>query len=343
MPKAIVTGGAGFIGSHVVELLLKENYQVICLDDLSNGQLDNVEIFKDNPNYSFFRMDVACKCPPPTPPHSASSVGEAFDDTIFQGTDYVFHLAALADIVPSIEEPIKYYEANVTGTINVLEACRKYNIKKLIYSASSSCYGIPKNYPTKEDEIIAPQYPYALTKKLGEDLVMHWHQVYKLPVISLRYFNAYGTRARTNGTYGAVFKVFLRQKLAGKPLTIVGDGNQVRDFVYVSDVARANLMAATSSIDGEIFNVGTGNPQSINYLAGLIGGEKIYIEDRPGEPKATHADITKIQNMLHWQPTISFEDGVKIMLDNIDYWKDAPLWDEQSIKEATKAWFKYLC
>jgi UDP-glucose 4-epimerase len=353
MPKAIVTGGAGFIGSHVVELLLKENYQVVCLDNMSNGQLDNVEIFKDNPNYSFYQVDLSNTAPPmklakwggvgggtdlTTTPHSKSLNWES----LFANTDYVFHLAALADIVPSIEEPLKYYEANVTGTINVLEASRKYNIKKFIYSASSSCYGIPDNYPTAENDVIAPQYPYALTKKLGEDLVLHWHKVYKLPIISLRYFNVFGTRARTNGTYGAVFKVFLKQKLAGKPLTIVGDGTQVRDFIYVSDVAQANLIAANSNINGEIFNVGTGKPQSINYLAELIGGDKIYLPDRPGEPKATHADISKIQNMLNWRPTISFEEGVKIMLDNIDYWQDAPLWDENSIKEATKAWFKYL-
>jgi len=324
--KAIVTGGAGFIGSHMVELLLSKNYNVICIDNMSNGQIDNIEIFKDNPLYEFHKIDLS----------------KHFNDEVFKNVDYVFHMAALADIVPSIENPINYYESNVTATLNVLEASRKHNIKKIIYSASSSCYGIPNKYPTDEKAKLNPQYPYALTKKMGEDLVLHWNQVYKLPVVSLRYFNVYGTRARTNGTYGAVFKVFLKQKLENKPLTIVGDGTQLRDFIYVSDVARANLDSAESILNGEILNVGTGIPQSVNYLADLISGEKRFIEDRPGEPKATHADISKIKVKLKWEPLVKFEDGVKIMLENIDYWREAPLWDEESIKKATETWFKYL-
>lgn len=324
--KAIVTGGAGFIGSHMVELLLNEGYQVTAIDDMSNGQLDNVEIFKDKPNYDFKKIDISTD----------------FDHSIFKNTKYVFHMAALADIVPSIEKPIRYFESNVTGTIKTMEACRKHNVEKVVYSASSSCYGIPDKYPTSETADIRPQYPYALTKYMAEEILLHWNKLYKIPVVSLRYFNAYGTRARTNGTYGAVFKVFLKQKLEGKPLTIVGDGSQTRDFTYVTDVAKANLMAAESDIDGEIFNVGTGNPQSVNYLAELIGGETVNIPKRPGEPASTHADITKIKKMLGWKPTVSFEKGVQIMLDNIDYWKDAPLWTVDEIEKATKTWFKYL-
>lgn len=324
--KAIVTGGAGFIGSHMVELLLNEGFEVSAIDDMSNGQLDNVKIFKDHPQYNFHKIDLS----------------QDFDDSVFKGVSYVFHMAALADIVPSIERPLKYYESNVTGTIRTMEACRKHNIDKVVYSASSSCYGIPDVYPTPETADIRPQYPYALTKYLGEEVTLHWHQLYNIPVISLRYFNAYGTRARTNGTYGAVFKVFLKQKLEGKPLTIVGNGTQTRDFIYVTDVARANLVAAESPIDGEIFNVGTGNPQSVNYLAELIGGETVQIPKRPGEPDSTHADITKITSMLDWKPTVSFEEGVNIMLDNIEYWRDAPLWTVGDIEKATKTWFKYL-
>lgn len=324
--KAIVTGGAGFIGCHMVELLLNEGYHVVAIDNMSNGQLDNVELFKDNDLYEFHKIDIS----------------EDFDSNIFKGAKYVFHLAALADIVPSIENPLKYYESNVTGTIKTLEICRKHNIEKVIYSASSSCYGIPDVYPTPETADIRPQYPYALTKYFGEEIVMHWNKLYRIPAISLRYFNAYGTRARTNNTYGAVFKVFLKQKLENKPLTIVGDGTQTRDFTYVTDVVKANLLAAESDVDGEIFNVGTGNPQSVNYLAELIGGKKVNIPKRPGEPNSTHADITKIKKMLGWRPTISFEEGVQIMLDNIDYWKDAPLFTVKDIEKATKNWFKYL-
>ena len=327
--KAIVTGGAGFIGSHMVELLLENGYKVIAVDDMSNGQFDNVEIFRSNPNFEFRQIDLA----------------KEFDDSFFGDTNYVFHMAALADIVPSINKPVKYHEANVTGTLRVLEACRKYNIKKIIYSASSSCYGIPDKYPTPETTEIKPMYPYALAKYVGEQYALFWNQLYDLPVISLRYFNVFGTRARTNNTYGAVFKVFLKQKLENKPLTIVGDGNQTRDFTYVTDIAKANLLAAESNISGEIINIGTGVPQSINYLAKLIGGQEYHTETipkRPGEPESTHADTTKAKELLKWKPKISFEEGVKKMLENISYWKDAPLWTPENIEKETKDWFKYL-
>lgn len=324
--KAIVTGGAGFIGSHMVELLLNKGYEVIVIDNFSNGQIENVELFKDNENYKFYKLDLS----------------KEFNLNIFEGVGYVFHMAALADIVPSIEEPIKYHQANVTGTIRILEACRKYKVKKIIYSASSSCYGIPKEYPTNESAEIKPEYPYAFTKYIGEQYVMFWNKLYDLPVVSLRYFNVFGTRARTNNTYGAVFKVFLKQKLENRSLTIVGDGTQTRDFTYVTDIVKANLIAAESDINGEIINIGTGNPQSVNYLAKLIGGSTESIPKRPGEPDSTNADNTKAKELLDWQPEITFEKGVEIMLDNIDYWKDAPLWTPEKIDEATKTWFKYL-
>ncbi|GAH78163.1 unnamed protein product, partial [marine sediment metagenome] len=189
---------------------------------------------------------------------------------------------------------------------------------------------------------IKPEYPYAFTKYLGEQYVMFWNKVYKIPAVSLRYFNVFGTRARSNNTYGAVFKVFLKQKLENKPLTIVGDGNQTRDFTYVSDIVKANLIAAESDINGEIINIGSEKPHSINYLAKLIGGPVTHIPKRPSEPISTHADITKAKNLLRWKPLVSFEEGVKIMLENIDYWKDTPLWTPDKIKKATKLWFKYL-
>jgi len=326
MKKVIVTGGAGFIGSHMVELLLKEEYQVICLDNMSNGQLDNVEIFKNNPKYKFYKIDVS----------------DEFDISIFKDVEYVFHFAALADIVPSIRQPRKYHKSNVNGTINVLEASRKNNVKKFIYSASSSCYGIPDKYPTKETDDIRPLYPYAITKFIGEKYALFWNQLYKLPVISLRYFNVFGTRARSSGTYGAVFKVFLSQKLNNIPLTIVGNGTQTRDFTYVTDITRANLIAAKSDLSDETINIGTGKTQTINYLAKLIGGPTINIPKRPGEPASTHAEITKAKNLLNWEPKISFEEGVKIMLQNIDYWKEVPAFSEKDIEQATKDWFKYL-
>ena len=324
---AIVTGGCGFIGSHLADNLIKLNFEVVVIDNLSVGRRENISHLNENSKFTFVDADIS-----------------NFDliEPIFRGADLVFHLAALADIVPSIENPTEYYKSNVTGTFNVLQACRKHKVKKIIYAGSSSCYGIPDEYPTKEIASIRPQYPYALTKNIGEQLVMHWCQLYNLPAISLRFFNVYGPRARTSGTYGAVFGVFLAQKLANKPFTVVGDGNQTRDFTFVSDVVSAIVAAAESDLSGEVINIGSNNTYSINRLVELLGGEITYIPKRPGEPDCTWADITKATQLLDWEPKVSLEEGVDILLNNMEYWADAPLWDEKSIAKATKSWFKYL-
>ena len=328
LKKSIVTGGAGFIGSHLVDRLLKEDYNVVAIDNFSSGRIENLAQHNKNKNLKIVNADVA----------DFDKIKKYFD-----GTDYVFHLAALADIVPSIKNPMHYHHSNVDGTISVLEAARINKVKRFIYAASSSCYGIPEKYPTPETAPTNPQYPYALTKYLAEQYVMHWNKVYDLPSLSLRMFNVYGPRSRTSGAYGAVFGVFLAQKIAEKPFTIVGDGNQTRDFVFVSDVVEAYILSAKSDLKGKIFNVGSGKNQSINKLVNLLGGgEKIYIPKRPGEPDRTLADITQIKKKLNWQPKISLEEGAKIMINNIDYWKNAPVWDKQSIAKATKEWFRYL-
>lgn len=324
---AIVTGGCGFIGSHLADNLIKLNFEVVVIDNLSVGRRENISHLNENSQFTFVDADIS-----------------NFDliEPIFRGADLVFHLAALADIVPSIENPTEYYKSNVNGTFNVLQACRKHKVKKIIYAGSSSCYGIPDEYPTKEIAPIRPEYPYALTKNLGEQLVMHWCKLYNLPAISLRFFNVYGPRARTSGTYGAVFGVFLAQKLANKPFTVVGDGNQTRDFTFVSDVVNAIIAAAESDLSGEVINIGSNNTYSINRLVELLGGEITYIPKRPGEPDCTWADITKATQLLDWEPKVSLEEGVDILLNNIEYWADAPLWDEKSIAKATKSWFKYI-
>ena len=325
--KSLVTGGAGFIGSHLSELLLNEGHEVIVVDNLTSGRLSNLKTVTGNPKYSFVQADI----------RDLPSLQPAFS-----GVDWVFHLAGLADIVPSIEMPSQYYSTNVTGTFNVLECARSCRAKRFVYAASSSSYGIPDVYPTPESSPIKPQYPYALTKYLGEELVLHWAQVYKLPAVSLRLFNVYGTRSRTSGTYGAVFGVFLAQKLNGQPFTVVGDGKQTRDFTYVTDVASAFLAAAASSITGEVMNVGSGNHYSVNRLVELLGGAIEYIPKRPGEPDCTFAAVDKIEQLLHWKAKITFETGVGMMLANINDWKDAPVWDPSSIRQATQAWFQYL-
>lgn len=324
----IVTGGGGFIGSHLVDRLLAEGRKVRVLDNFSVGRRKNLKQHTGNPALEIIEGDVA---------------DEALVSQIIKGAEHVFHLAARADIVPSIQEPRDYFRSNVDGTFSVLQAAREHGIKRLVYVASSSCYGIPDAYPTRETAEIRPQYPYALTKYLGEELVMHWAQVYKLPAVSVRFFNIYGPRARTSGTYGAVFGVFLAQLLAGKPLTIVGDGKQTRDFTYVSDAVNALVTAAESDRTGEIYNIGSDRPVSVNRLVELLGArETVHMPRRPGEPDCTWADTAKIKRELGWEPKVSFEEGVRIMLENIDYWQDAPVWTTDTIATATKDWFKYL-
>jgi UDP-glucose 4-epimerase len=325
--RHLVTGGAGFIGSHLVDRLLVDGHDVVVIDDLSNGREANLRQHSGNARLHFVRADCA----------EYESIRPHFD-----GVNAVFHIAGLADIVPSIERPLRYHRANVDGTANVLEAARSSGVAKLVYAASSSCYGIPDAYPTAETAPARPQYPYALTKYLGEQEVMHWGQVYKLPVVSLRLFNVYGPRSRTSGTYGAVFGVFLAQKLKGQPFTVVGDGTQTRDFTFVTDVVDAFVKAAESPVHQEVMNVGSGNTYSVNRLVELLGGPKVYVPKRPGEPDSTFADISKIRKLLGWQPKVSLEQGVRLMLEHINDWHDAPVWTPEKVADATRGWFKYL-
>lgn len=323
---ALVTGGAGFIGSHMVDRLLERGYRVRVVDSLVGGRESNLAHHAKEPRLSLDRRDIRAIAP---------------DDAVFAGVERVIHFAGIGDIVPSIERPSEYMSTNVQGTVAALEGARAAQAKKFVYAASSSCYGLAA-VPTKEDHKIAPEHPYALSKYMGEMAVFHWHQVYRVPVNSIRIFNAYGPRVRTTGAYGAVFGVFFRQKLAGKPFTVIGDGTQTRDFLFVTDVADAFLRAAETPMTGQVWNLGAGNPQSVNRLVELIGGEVVYIPKRPGEPDCTHADITKIRRDLNWKPMVNFETGVARMMQDIALWKDAPLWDPQSISQATKTWFQYL-
>ncbi|OUR93636.1 NAD-dependent dehydratase [Halobacteriovorax marinus] len=326
--KALVTGGAGFIGSHLIDLLLEEKFEVICFDNLDDGNLENLSHALKSNSFTFIEDDIL----------NFDRLSEAS-----VGCDVIFHLAGKADIVPSVENPKKYFDVNVTGTVNVLEAARFNSIKRVVYAASSSCYGIATNFPTSETDALSPEYPYAQTKLMGEEALLHWGKIYNIEVNSLRLFNVYGPRSRTNGTYGAVFGVFLAQKLANKPFTVVGDGEQVRDFVFVTDVAKAFLSAATSKCFQEIFNVATGKPQSVNTLISLLDGHGVeFIPKRPGEPDRTHGDSSKIANKLNWHAEVSFADGVAEILKNIDYWKKAKVWSTSEIVDETKSWFKFL-
>lgn len=322
--KCLVSGAAGFIGSHLCEKLIELGHTVIGIDDLSNGKLSNLSSLKSNPSFHFKSLDI-----------STQTVD-------CSGIDWVFHLAAKADIVPSIESPQIYHNTNVNGTIALLEAARKAKIKRFIYAASSSCYGIPDVYPTPEVHSCEPRYPYALTKYVGEQYVLHWLRVYRMECISLRLFNVYGPRHRTNGTYGAVMGTFLAQLANNHPVTIVGDGTQSRDFTYISDVVDSFITAAESKEIG-IFNVGSGSHYSVNELAENLGATSIeYIPRRPGEPDCTFAYINKIITKLKWEPKVSFKEGCAIMKNLIPLYKTAPVWTKEKIEMATKTWFENL-
>lgn len=325
--KSIVTGGAGFIGSNLVDELILKKHKVIVLDNFSTGRISNLKKHKKNKDVKIINIDI-----------SKNKKLHKY----FQGVDYVFHLAGLADIIPSIEDPEKYFKSNVIGTFNVLEAVRKIKIKKFVYAASASCYGIPKKFPTSEKEAVNPMYPYAFTKWQAEEVIMHWSKIYKLPAISLRFFNAYGPRSRTSGTYGAVFGIFLAQKLKKKPLTIVGTGKQTRDFIHVNDLVKGIVKAAKSKKVGEIYNLAGGKEVSVRKIAKLLGGKCVYIPKRPGEPDRSLANISKIKRDLKWRPRIKIEQGIRDLLEKIDYWKDAPVWTPKTIRKATKIWFQFL-
>ena len=307
-------------------MLLDLGYRVRVLDDLSNGKLENLSHNENNEHLVFEQGNI---------------LDLTESSRIMEGVDYVFHFAGLGDIVPSIVHPEQYFTVNALGTLKVLQCAKSFHVKKFVYAASSSCYGLAE-VPTTESNPIDTRYPYALSKFQGEQMALHWKKVYGLPVATIRIFNAYGPRSKTSGAYGAVFGVFLAQKLAGKPFTIVGDGSQSRDFLYATDVARAFVAAAEKETSYEYYNLGSGAPKTIKYLVELLGGDSVNIPDRPGEPKCTWADIGRISTDLGWTPEVSFELGVRNVLDNIDYWKDAPVWTVNSINEATSEWFKYL-
>ena len=323
--KVVITGGCGFIGSHLADFWLAQGAEVLVIDNLATGRRENLAPEASLLVKSLQELDMG-------------------DLAALEGSEYIFHLGALASIVPSIKQPLDYFDSNVSGTVRLLELARRVEgLKKFVYTASGSCYGIPDIYPTPETAPIRPEYPYAFSKWQGEESVRHWGLVYGLPWISLRLTNVFGPRSRTDTGYGAVFGVFLAQLAHGKPLTIVGDGSQSRDFTYVADVVTAFGLAAASALSGEVINIGSGNHYSINSLAALLQPVgTVYVPKRPGEPDITFVDIAKARTLLGYAPQYSFEQGVQAMLAQLDFWRGAPVWEPESIQAATADWFKYL-
>jgi len=292
--RALVIGGAGFIGSNLVDRLTKDDHEVQVWDNLSTGKRDNV-----NSKAHFINCDI-------TGDYAARKVLMSEFKP-----DVVFHLAAKARVQPSIESPIEFNNVNVNGLLNILNICVECGVKRFIYSSSSSVYGDVEQLPTTEEALLNPKSPYALQKLIGEQYCKLFSNLYKLETVCLRYFNVYGERQLLEGAYCLVMGKFVQQRLNGESMTIRGDGEQRRDFTYVGDVVDANMKVGFSKIkwNGDIFNVGNGDNRSVNELADMIGGDRVNI-DPVIEPKETLADNSKIGFILNWKPTIKIEDWI---------------------------------
>ena len=291
--RILVTGGAGFIGSHLVDRLIKENHKVIVIDNLTTGKEENI-----NPQAEFYNLDI----------YDFEKI-----KPLFEKIDFVFHLAAIPQILVSIKDPVETSKVNILGTINVFKAAIEAKVKRVIFASSSSVYGNQEKLPLKENMRPNPVNPYALQKLVGEQFAKLFTKLYGIPIISLRYFNVYGPRININSDYSSVIGKFLKQKAEGKPLTIFGNGEQTRDFCYIDDVVDATIKAMKSKKlkGGEVINIGSGKSYSINYLADLIGGKRKYLAPREGDVKHTQADITLAKKLLTWQPKVSFEEGLR--------------------------------
>jgi len=297
--KSLVTGGAGFIGSNLVDKLLELGHEVVVID---NEYSDVHDQFYWNDKAQNYKYDI-----------------RDYENTrpLYDGVDFVFHIAAEARIQPAIENPIQAVSINSVGTCTVLQCAREAGVKRVMYSSTSSAYGMNEspNVETQPDDCLNP---YSVSKVNGEKLCRMYTSLYGLPTICFRYFNVYGERQPLRGQYAPMVGIFLRQRSVGEPLTIVGDGNQRRDFTHVSDVVMANVLAATSSIDskffGEVFNVGTGTNYSVNQIAGMISKNKINLPPRPGEARVTLANNQKIQKVFGWKPTVKIEDWIQTQL-----------------------------
>jgi len=291
MSKIIVTGGAGFIGSHLVDKLV-ENHQVIIIDNLFSGKEENL-----NPKAEFHNLDIT-----------------DFDSIkpLFENVDYVFHLAAIPRVPFSVEDPISTSKTNILGTVNVFKAAADNNVKRVVFASSSSVYGDQPKQPLKEDMKPNAISPYALQKLVGEQFAKLFTDLYKLPVVCLRYFNVFGPRLDPESEYSLVIGKFLKQKSDGKPLTIFGDGEQTRGFSYVLDVVEANIKAMESDLKGgEIINISSGDSYSVNYLAKWIGGEIVYLPKRTGDILHTQADVSLAKELLGWEPKVDFNKGLE--------------------------------
>ena len=315
----LVTGGAGFIGSHLTQHLALLGAQVRVLDNLSTGYRKNL----DGIAVSLFEGSIL----------DASVLHKAIS-----GCSLVFHEAAFVSVPESFDDADSCFATNIKGTSNVMKAAERASCDRVMFASSAACYGSSPELPSSETDTVSAESPYAQSKVMGEQLMKDA----QVDAVSLRYFNVFGPRQDPESEYAAVIPRFACAALAGEPCHIYGDGEQTRDFTYVSDIAEAFFTVAGSDLVGEAVNVGSGGTYSINRLVELLGGEKTNIPKRPGEPDQTFADVTRIEAATGWRAKVSFEEGVAQMLTHIENWRDAPVWTPDTIAEATTGWFKYL-
>jgi len=300
----LVTGGAGFIGSNLCEAILSQGGRVCCIDNLSTGKRENVEMFADNENYSFMESDI-----------------RNLDDCMAacDGVDYVLHQAAWGSVPRSVAMPLLYEEINIRGTLNMLEAARQTGVKRFVYASSSSVYGDSDKLPKIEGTEGKALSPYALTKKVNEEYAALYYKLYGLKTVGLRYFNVFGKRQDPSGDYAAVIPRFIKLLLEGKPPVINGDGRQSRDFTYIENVVEANLKSVYASDEalGKAFNIAFGGRESVQNVFDIIAGalnvgiKPVYGPERAGDVRHSHADIGKARRLLNYDPKYSFEDGIK--------------------------------
>ncbi len=295
--KYLVTGGAGFIGTNLVKMLLSQNHEVVVVDNYAGGYKED----RIQPKARYVDLDIRNL--------------EALNVICAEGFDGIFHLAALPRVTYSVENPILTHDVNVNGTLNVLMAAKENKINKVVFSSSSSVYGNQDVVPFKEDFLAIPISPYALHKFIGEHYCRLFNELYGLKTVSLRYFNVYGPYFDPEGAYALVIGKFLKQVKNGEPMTVCGDGEYFRDYTHVDDIARANILAMENSKvgSGEVLNIGNGDPHSVNDLVKLIGGESIFVPERPGDVRQTHADFSKAKSMLDWEPTIKLTEGIGML------------------------------
>ena len=293
--RAIVTGGAGFIGSNIVDELVNRGHEVIVIDNESAEENDR-----------FYWNDKAEN-------HKIDICDYEKIEPLFEGVDWVFHLAAQSRIQPAVKNPIRTVRVNCEGTTNILQAARINKVKKVIYSSTSACYGLINEPPLHEDMTTDCLNPYSVTKVAAEDICSMYTRLFGLKTVTFRYFNVYGERQPTRGQYAPVIGLFKKQKDNGEPMTVVGDGLQTRDYTHVSDVVNANLLAAESDNvgSGELINIGAGKSYSVMDLVDMIGGEHVFIPPRVGESRHTLADISRANMLLNWYPKVTLEDWLE--------------------------------